>query len=75
MQQAVAGMFQAVADNFAENLQPLAAEGAGKQARAASELADTLLASSRVPSSWPKPIAIRPAFLRPSADFDVPWKD
>ena len=38
MQQAVAGMFQAVADNFAENLQPLAAE-----CRAASELADTLL--------------------------------
>ena len=43
MQQAVAGMFQAVADNFAENLQPIAAECAGKQARAASELADTLL--------------------------------
>jgi TetR/AcrR family transcriptional repressor of nem operon len=43
MQQAVAGMFQAVADNFAENLQPIAAECAGKHARAASELADTLL--------------------------------
>jgi len=43
MQQTVAGMFQAVADYFAENLQPIAAEGAGKQARAASELADTLL--------------------------------
>lgn len=43
MQQAVAGMFQAVADNFAENLQPIAAKCAGKQARAASELADTLL--------------------------------
>jgi TetR/AcrR family transcriptional repressor of nem operon len=43
MQQAVAGMFQAVADNFAENLQPIAAGCAGKQARAASELADTLL--------------------------------
>ena len=42
MQQAVAGMFQAVADNFAENLQPIA-EGAGRQTRAASELADTLL--------------------------------
>ena len=42
MQQAVAGMFQAVADNFAENLQPIA-ERAGKQARQASELADTLL--------------------------------
>jgi TetR/AcrR family transcriptional repressor of nem operon len=39
MQQAVAGMFQAVA----ENLQPIAAKCAGKQARAASELADTLL--------------------------------
>ena len=43
MQQAVAGMFQAVADYFAENLQPIAAECAGKQAQAASELADTLL--------------------------------
>ncbi len=43
MQQAVAGMFQAVADNFAENLQPLVAESGGKPARAASELADTLL--------------------------------
>jgi TetR/AcrR family transcriptional repressor of nem operon len=43
MQQAVAGMFQAVADNFAENLQPIAAECTGKQARTASELADTLL--------------------------------
>ena len=43
MQQAVAGMFQAVADYFAENLQPIAAECAGKQARTASELADTLL--------------------------------
>jgi TetR/AcrR family transcriptional repressor of nem operon len=43
MQQAVAGMFQAVADNFAENLQPIAAECAGKQARAADELAEALL--------------------------------
>jgi TetR/AcrR family transcriptional repressor of nem operon len=43
MQQAVAGMFQAVEDNFAEHLQPIAAERGGKQARAASELADTLL--------------------------------
>ena len=37
MQQTVAGMFQAVADNFAENLQPIAAECAGKQAPPASE--------------------------------------
>jgi TetR/AcrR family transcriptional repressor of nem operon len=43
MQQAVAGMFQAVADNFAENLQPIATECAGKQARAAGELAESLL--------------------------------
>jgi TetR/AcrR family transcriptional repressor of nem operon len=44
MQQTVAGMFQAVADNFAENLQPIAAECAGKQAPPpASEFADTLL--------------------------------
>src|SRR5215471_16161209 len=43
MQQAVAGMFQAVADDFAEKLQPIAAQWAGKQAPTASELADTLL--------------------------------
>jgi TetR/AcrR family transcriptional repressor of nem operon len=43
MQQTVAGMFQAVADNFAENLQPIAAECAGKQTPPASEFADTLL--------------------------------
>src|SRR5215831_3600968 len=43
MQQAVAGMFQAVADDFAEKLQPLAAQWPGKQAPTASELADTLL--------------------------------
>jgi TetR/AcrR family transcriptional regulator, transcriptional repressor for nem operon len=43
MQQTVAGMFQAVADNFAENLQPIAAVCAGKQAPPASEFADTLL--------------------------------
>jgi TetR/AcrR family transcriptional regulator, transcriptional repressor for nem operon len=43
MQQAVASMFQAVADHFAEQLQPIAARCAGKQAPSASELADTLL--------------------------------
>jgi TetR/AcrR family transcriptional regulator, transcriptional repressor for nem operon len=43
MQQAVAGMFQAVADDFAEKLQPIAAQCAGKQAPTASDLADTLL--------------------------------
>ena len=43
MQQAVAGMLQAVADDFAEKLQPIAALCAGKQAPTASDLADTLL--------------------------------
>jgi TetR/AcrR family transcriptional repressor of nem operon len=43
MQKAVAGMFQAVADDFAEKLQPIAAQFSGKQAPTASELADTLL--------------------------------
>ena len=43
MQKAVAGMFQAVADDFAEKLQPIAAQFSGKQAPRASELADTLL--------------------------------
>jgi TetR/AcrR family transcriptional repressor of nem operon len=43
MQQAVAGMFQAVADEFAENLQPIVDQCAGKQTPTASELADTLL--------------------------------
>jgi TetR/AcrR family transcriptional repressor of nem operon len=45
MQQAVAGMFQATADLFAEQLQPIAAaQCTGKQSRPARELADTLLA-------------------------------
>ena len=43
MQQAVSGMFQAVADDFAKQLQPIAAQCTGKQAPTASELADTLL--------------------------------
>ena len=43
MREVVAGMFQAVADNFAENLQPIADQCSGKHGRAASELADTLL--------------------------------
>ena len=43
VQKAVAGMFQAVADDFAEKLQPIAAQFSGKQAPTASELADTLL--------------------------------
>lgn len=43
MQKAVAGMFQAVADDFAEKLQPIAAQFSGKQAPTAGELADTLL--------------------------------
>jgi TetR/AcrR family transcriptional repressor of nem operon len=45
MQQAVAGMFQALADTIAELLQPIAAQRAGKQTPSASELADTLLGS------------------------------
>ena len=43
MQQAIADMFQALADEIAEQLQPIAARWAGKQAPSASELADTLL--------------------------------
>ncbi|HEY5742674.1 MAG TPA: TetR/AcrR family transcriptional regulator [Terrimicrobiaceae bacterium] len=43
MQKAVAGMFKTVADDFAEKLQPIAAQFSGKQAPTASELADTLL--------------------------------
>ena len=43
MQQAVSGMFQAVADDFAKQLQPIAAQCTGKQAPSASEFADTLL--------------------------------
>jgi TetR/AcrR family transcriptional repressor of nem operon len=45
MQQAVAGMFRALADTIAELLQPIAAQCVGKQAPSASELADTLLGS------------------------------
>jgi TetR/AcrR family transcriptional regulator, transcriptional repressor for nem operon len=43
MQQAVSDMFQAVADDFAKQLQPIAAQCTGKQAHSANELADTLL--------------------------------
>jgi TetR/AcrR family transcriptional repressor of nem operon len=43
MQQAVAEMFQAVTDDFAEKLQPIAALCQGKPAPTAAELADTLL--------------------------------
>ena len=43
MQKAVAGMFQAVADDFAKQLEPIAAQCAGEQAPPASEFADTLL--------------------------------
>jgi TetR/AcrR family transcriptional regulator, transcriptional repressor for nem operon len=43
MQQAVAEMFQALADTITEQLQPIAAQCAGKQAPSASGLADTLL--------------------------------
>jgi TetR/AcrR family transcriptional repressor of nem operon len=45
MQQAVAGMFQALADTIAKLLGPIAAQCAGKHAPSASELADTLLGS------------------------------
>ena len=43
MQQAVSGMFQAVADDFAKQLQPISAQCTAKQAPSANELADTLL--------------------------------
>jgi hypothetical protein len=66
VQQAVAGMFQAVAEYFAEQLQPLVAQGTGKQAPPAGELADTLLGliegsitlakAHRDPSRLPKAI-------------------
>jgi TetR/AcrR family transcriptional regulator, transcriptional repressor for nem operon len=43
MQQVVAGMFQALADDFAKILQPIAARCPGKQPPLASELAETLI--------------------------------
>src|ERR1700730_516963 len=42
MQQVVASMFQALADDFAEKLQPIADQCAGKQAPQAGGFADTL---------------------------------
>ena len=74
MQQVVAGMFQAVADNFAENLQPIAVSAPGSRPGQPANWPTRFSALSRVPSSWPKPIGIRPASRRPSADFDVPWR-
>jgi TetR/AcrR family transcriptional regulator, transcriptional repressor for nem operon len=43
MQQAVAGMFQALADQFAEHVRPIAQQRSGKRAPSADELADSLL--------------------------------
>jgi TetR/AcrR family transcriptional regulator, transcriptional repressor for nem operon len=43
MQKAVAGMFQALADEFAEQVRPIAAQCRGKQSPSADELADALL--------------------------------
>ena len=43
VQRAVAKMFQTVSEDFAEKLQPIAAQWAGKEAPSASELADALL--------------------------------
>jgi TetR/AcrR family transcriptional repressor of nem operon len=66
MQQTIAGMFQALADDFAEKLQPIATRCAGKQGPAGSEFADTLLSivegsiilakAHRDPSRIPKAI-------------------
>jgi TetR/AcrR family transcriptional regulator, transcriptional repressor for nem operon len=43
MQQAVAGMFQALADEFAEQVRPIAQQCRGEHAPSADELADALL--------------------------------
>lgn len=43
MQQAVASMFQALADEFAEQVRPIAAQYRGKRSPSADELADALL--------------------------------
>jgi TetR/AcrR family transcriptional repressor of nem operon len=42
-QKAVSGMFQTVADSFAKEIEPLVAQGAGKQMPTAHELAEQLL--------------------------------
>ncbi|MGB7837738.1 MAG: TetR/AcrR family transcriptional regulator [Terrimicrobiaceae bacterium] len=73
MQQAVAEMFQAVTDDFAEKLQPIAAHCAGNPAPTAAELADTLLGTLEGSSSSPRRIAISPASPRPFADSDSRW--
>jgi len=43
MQRAVADMFRAVSDDFAEELQPITAQWVGRERPTAGELADTLL--------------------------------
>ena len=43
MQRAVADMFRAVSDDFAEKLQPITAQWVGRERPTAGELADTLL--------------------------------
>jgi len=72
IQQAVATMFQAVTDYFADKLQPIASQCSGKQACSPNELAETLLGilegsiilgkAHRDPSRVPK--AIRDFRLR-----------
>ena len=73
MQQAVSGMFQAVADDFAKQLQPIEAQCPGSRRRQLTSSPIRFWAFSRVPSYSPKPIAIRPAFPRPSEHFDSHW--
>jgi TetR/AcrR family transcriptional repressor of nem operon len=66
MQQTIASMFQALADDFTEKLSPIATECVGQQGPAGSEFADTLLSivegsiilakAHRDPSRIPKAI-------------------
>ena len=73
VQQVIAGMFQALADDFAgSNQSPISALESRHRKLANSPIHFSAL--SRVPSYSPKPIAIRPPSLRPSADFDSHWR-
>jgi hypothetical protein len=68
------GRVPGASGDFAEKLQPIADQCAGKQAPQASVFADTLLSIVESSIILAKAHRDRPASLRPSADFDSHWR-
>ena len=72
MQQAFAQLLQAVSDDFAGKLEPIAAHCADAPAPTAAELAETLLGPLEGSLVLAKHTEIRPAFQGRFAVFDSP---